>query len=357
MSDLPLKQSCSADARDELDAVLAAASLPSPPKIALLLLKLCSNPSVGAREIAGVIETDPTLAARLIRLANTAHYGAGIPVTNIQAATVRLGTDKITSVALAFEIAGLAGTLGGGLFDLEAYWRASVVRGCIARAIAMNCHRGIAGEAFLVGLLQDLGTLALAEHRPEFYGRLLLQCGGCQLRLATLETQAFSFNHIHVVTRLFQQWNMPVLLSDAIGRHHTRPPLQRAADPALRLWQIAYLVGALPIGDRRTPTFYDPSLPAMMQAAFDISAANGARLFRQAEFEFQDIEELFRPFMGGSIRPADLMAQAADLLAAKGSPTTPDDEMPAGNPYDRPEATSRPRDLPAITTAVVLDGP
>lgn len=316
MSDRILSQSCPEDALEDINAILNMASFTSPPKVGLRLLELCGSPTAGAVDIARTLETDPTLAAKLIRLANTVHYGAGIPVTNIQAATVRLGTDKIKSVALAFEIVGIAGGFTGDHFDFESYWQGCLARGCIARAIAMNCNRPIAGEAFLVGLLQDIAIPILTEHAPKAHAAMLQRSGGCQLRLAMLETQLFGFNHLHVVTLLFERWKMPALLADAVGRHHARPPMHSAADPALRLWQIAYFVGALPIGDRRKPTFYDASLGDMPAKTFGLTASVEAGLFRQAEQEFHDVEEMFRPYMGRGVRAADLMAQAAEVLAA-----------------------------------------
>lgn len=338
---------------DEIGGILTAAAFPSPPKIAFRLLELCGSFTAGSREIAETIESDPALAAMLIRMANTVHYGAGIPVTNIQAATVRLGTDKIKSVALAFEIAGLAGEVAGDHFDFEAYWQGCVARGCLGRAVALTCNRRLAGEAFLVGLLQDLCMPVLAEVAPEPYAKLLEESGGCRLRLATLETQLFKFNHIHMVTRLFKQWNMPALLADAIGRHHARPPMQRTADPALCLWQIAYFVGALPLGEEREPTFYDASLTDVLHEAFGISGTAEAEMFRQACQEFRDIEELFRPYIGRKVSAADLMAQAAALLGVATSWSGPIEADPAPRQTDRPadRLLTTPHELQAAKTA------
>lgn len=299
-----------------IDAVLASALLPSPPKVAMRLLALCADPTVGVGEITAVIETDPSMATRMIRLANTVQFGAGISVTNIQAAAVRLGTDKIKSVALAFEIADVASRNGSDTFDFETYWQGCVMRGCIARAMAMNFHSRIAGEAFLVGLLQDIGMPVLAKYGGPAYAALIEQAGGCQLRLATLESQAFGFNHIHVVARMFQRWNMPAILAGAIGRHHVRPPMRHATDPSLRLWQIAYVVGLMPIGKHREPTFYDSCLCDVLSETFGIEDASVGNVLRQARMEFHDIEDMFRPYIGREVDAGALLAQASALLGS-----------------------------------------
>ncbi len=314
------KQTGGVEGPASIDSVLASAAFSSPPKVALRLLKLCGGSPASAVEIAAVIETDAALATRLIRVANTIHYGAGIPVTNIQAATVRLGTDKIRSVALAFEIAATSSRVGRESFDVESHWQDCLIRGCMARAIAMNCDSKIAGEAFLVGLLQDMGVPVLAEHGGAVYASLVEQAAGCQLRLATLESQAFGFNHIHLVARMMQRWFMPAPLAGAIGRHHSRPPMQRQVDPSLRLWQIAYVVGLLPIGESRVSTFYDDCLSDGLSGAFGIARDGMADIVRQAQAEFQDIEEMFRPFIGRGVDAGALLAQALAILGVADDP-------------------------------------
>lgn len=361
MTDPPVKQACPSEAVGVIDGILSAASFRSPPKVGLHLLKLCGSSTAGAEEITNVIETDPALAARLIRLANTVHYGGGIPATSVQAATVRLGTDKIKSVALAFEVAGITDGLAGDRFDFESYWQGCLTRGCMARAVALDRHRGIAGEAFLVGLLQDLGVPLLADHAPEAHGNLARQSAGCHLRLAVLESQSFGFNHIHLVARLFQHWRMPALLTDAISRHHTRPPMHSAADPALRLWQIAYFVGALPIGDKRDPTFYDASLSDMLHTTFGIAGPAEGELFRRAEQEFRDVRDMFRPYVGRDVSAAALMAQAAALLDAQeslaASADTPRTDPRCGRGVDCNERVLQPRETPPASVAEALDIP
>lgn len=297
-----------------IDALAGAAGLLGRSRIAYLSGKFYADPTPGPIETASILALQPTLAAEFIRVANTVQYGGGIPVLNIEAATVRLGVDRTRSLAIACEIAQ---TLSSTLRDAMNFgdsWRKCLVRGSIARALAMNVDRRLAGEAFLVGLLQDIGGTILAAAEPETYSELCEQHKGGPLSMAVLEWNAFQVNHIHTGLDLLRSWQLPASIVEAVGRHHTNPPLSPAMSPAMRLWQIAYVAGAVPVGPAESTSTSQPLLLRLLRSAFNIQAGGVSALIDQATEEYRDIEGLFARYFKTPVDVAELLS-AASMLA------------------------------------------
>ncbi len=309
----------SAEAHDvsaRIDAVAAGALFAGRAKIACLAAELFEQPHLGPLPTARAIAGSPEVARRMIAVANTVKYGAGIPVTNLEAATVRLGADRARAVAVSRLIGDILAATAPAELRFDSFWRGCLVRGCLARALAMNAQPGLAGEAMLVGMLQDVGMAPLAALDPAAYAEIIQQSDESQLRLAILEWRSFNMNHVHVGLRLMTGWYMPTLVVEAVGRHHTNPPLGPTSDPAIRLWQIGYLVGTLPVEPSRTPAQPDATAIRLLETAFQIGPDRIGRLLQQAAEEFEDVSGMFDACVAAGGAPCDLLAPAAAALGA-----------------------------------------
>lgn len=309
------------NANGPIDALAGAAGLLGRSRIAYLSSKFYADPMPGPLETASILALHPALAADFIRVANTVQYGGGIPVLNVEAATVRLGADRTRSLALASEITQVLAATIADAIDFGDFWRRSLIRGSIARALAMNADRRLAGEAFLVGLLQDVGAIILAAAEPQTYSELTAQSGGCPLQLAALEWNAFRVNHIHTGLRLLREWQLPAAIVDAVGRHHTNPPLSPAMSPAMRLWQIGYVAGAIHLGPATSTPTSRPLLLRLLRSAFHIQAGAVSALIDQASGEYRDVEGLFDKFFAVPVDVTDLLASASTLAMDAASPS------------------------------------
>lgn len=314
---------------DAIEALSGVAVLLGRSRIAYLSNRLYAAPPPGPVETASVLALNPALSAGLIRIANTVRHGAGIPALNIEAATVRLGADRTRALAVGFECAQSLAAAVGDAIEFGAFWRQGLVRGCVARALAMNTDRRLASEAFLVGLLQDVGSATIAAAQPREFDRLRQRSEGCPIQLAALEWQSFGLNHIHVGLDLLRTWQLPAIIVDAVGRHHTNPPLSPANSPAMRLWQIAYVAGALPVGPSTAPPTNPSMLLRLVNSAFNIHAGRVSSLIDQAADEYRDIEGLFARYFTAPISVADLLSPAT-MLALDAAATT--DLAPAQHP-------------------------
>lgn len=297
---------------DTIETILGPIALLGRSRISAYVHALYGMPQTGVDQTAAILSRDPVLATRIIAVANTVQHGAGIAATRLDAAVVRLGHDRAKSLALIYEIGRVLAEHAAP--DFTATWHRVVLRGCMARALAMNVSPRQAGVAFLAGTLLDIGTLLLAAAEPEAYEEIERRADGSPTRLAVLEWQSFNFNHLHVGARLLKHWCFPEEIIEAVGRHHTTPPAQATSDPGVRLWQCAYIAGALPIGEGRIAPGDALSLIRLLATAFNLQSSAVATLLSQSAAEYRDIAEAFRPMAPPTRNAEEMLLPAALAL-------------------------------------------
>ena len=176
----------------DLSALHLESTLPSLPAAALEVLRVCQDPEAEIDALAQALERDPMLAGRVLRVANSAFYHRRSEVTTLRGAAMVLGMRALKIVALGFTLANELPRRGvtAGL-DLGMYWHRSLVNGVIARSLARAVNRSLVEEAFLCGLLSEIGKLALTHAIPDEYapgrgGGRRLAVRGARARAARL---------------------------------------------------------------------------------------------------------------------------------------------------------------------------
>jgi len=195
----------------------ATGLLPSPTGVGLEILRLTREDKASADEIAEIIQTDPALTGRTLKLANTGNAAASRPVTIVADAVARLGTRTVTAVALGFTI--LAGNRSGKCrgFDYQKFWSHSLAFAVAAQILSAHTKRHSRSEAFTAGLLSQIGRLALASIHPEKYALILAEWDSADpLELAQMEQRAFVTDHNELSAVMLDDWGLPQTVSDAV---------------------------------------------------------------------------------------------------------------------------------------------
>jgi diguanylate cyclase (GGDEF)-like protein len=208
--------------QDLLETVLACPSLPSLPAVAVRVLELTQDPDVKLTEIAAAIQNDQALASKILRTVNSSYYGLRKGCSTISHALVLLGLNPVKTLALGFS---LVGTLKHGIqdpFDHVRYWRRGLYTAVGAKGLATAARFAEPEEAFLAGLMQDVGMIALYNALGEDYLKILQSAGPDHRRLAAAETDALELNHAEVGAALCKRWKLPQTLVKPI-RFHERP--------------------------------------------------------------------------------------------------------------------------------------
>jgi len=202
------------------DRVLMAFDLLEPlPAHVLEAMRLLDDLTSSAEAVAEAIGRDPVLAARVLRLANSALYMRARRVATLREAVVLVGFGAVRSIlvtAVAYD-AFARGAPGYGL-DRVKMWQHALAVASVARHLARA--RDLGGEgAFVAGLLHDIGKMALSHSLQEQYQAVLkaVQEG---LDFVEAERRVLGWDHAQVGAEAARRWNLPEALVQAIEYHH-----------------------------------------------------------------------------------------------------------------------------------------
>lgn len=224
-------------------------SLPPLPAVVDRLLALSRTPEVDFDKMAQVIESDPALTARILRAANSAFYGVSRRVQSIQQAIVLLGHEAVINLALGVSVLNLKrNLLKQWPGDPTAFWRHSLSVALMARTIARQLNRSDSEEAFVAGLLHDIGKLVLLSHHGVVYAQTILAARQSSAPLYLLERELFDVDHAAAGYALCQHWNLPETLAQAIAEHHAEEPPASSTISEL-VYDANELIKRLGLGD------------------------------------------------------------------------------------------------------------
>jgi len=192
--------------------------LSSLPQVLAEVLKVSSNDKSSANDLSNVIMKDPALTAKLLRVVNSPFCGQAREVTSIKQAVMALGIRTVTALALSTSVYDLTNKIGG-LIDRKKFWRHSLEVAIGSRMIAEKIGYESPEEAFVAGLLHDIGVLILESSFPEEFKRIwkLVESGEKQ---ELVEQRTWGTDHAKAGQFLMDQWGIPKKLGEAIGAHH-----------------------------------------------------------------------------------------------------------------------------------------
>lgn len=207
--------------------VTRSRQLYSLPAVAAKVLELTENPKVDTRALKECIENDPALSTKVLRVVNSSLFGLRREVSDLNQALGLLGTKPLKLLVLGFSLpAGLFA--GVGASTLGWYWRHTLTKAVAAREISETIWHRAGDEAFIAGLLQDLGMLLLIQELGTPYLEFLDKVRQGGLDLFSLEKESVGFDHTALTHALLTHWGLPEALAEAIVW-----PSSETADAAL----------------------------------------------------------------------------------------------------------------------------
>ena len=204
--------------------------LPALPAAVLRVMQTADDPKASASDVARALASDQALAARVLKLANSAFYGASRRISTVSEAVVILGLRTTRNLAMATSCEEmLTREVSGYAMQRGALWRHSLACGTAAQALAKRADiRGVE-EAFVAGLLHDIGKVILSAYQREKFALTLRRTLEQGIPYCEAEREIFGFDHAEAGARLLERWNLPSALVSAVRWHHTP---QDAPDPS-----------------------------------------------------------------------------------------------------------------------------
>jgi len=250
-------------------------NMPTLPAVAVRIMEICQQPEPDLPAAARVIATDPGLSARLLRMANSPILGAHHQVTTISHAIAMLGFNSLRSLAISLSLG--PSLKAGDQRWFRTTWKRSALAAVSARSLASKLGYPEVEEAFLAGLMQDIGMVGLACFDTAGYSAILESSLASHSNLIEREREQYECDHAEVGRWLAGRWNLPSSFAAVIGASHRGGLARNEAEPGvIKLSKIVAVSG----------TFADVWLQADAAAATRLAATSAAEVLNLSETSF-----------------------------------------------------------------------
>lgn len=191
------------------------------PTVTGQVLEALDDHRFSAAKIANLVEQDQSLVARLLRVANSPFYGFSRKISTVELAVVVLGTNAIKEILYGLSIKRIFKRVKSSGFDIDSFWTYSLFCGAASRVIARKLNYKLAGEAFVAGLMHDLGILILAQYFSTDYSKIRQLTTNQHISLVEAEHSILHTTHCEIGAWIGKKWNLPDRLIASLLYHHT----------------------------------------------------------------------------------------------------------------------------------------
>ncbi len=300
---------------DPLDRIRDCTDLPAIPAVVLEIVSLCSRVDANLDKIASLISADPAMAARILRIANSCLFARAPKVTAVRRAVVRLGLKMVRMTVLSFALVQRTRQDAPPSFDFQRFWSHALLTANAAKALCEELRYRERDEAFAVGLLQDVGVLALQRALSEEYEQVLLRLSQDPTAgLYRIEKRILGVSHTEAGGFLLERWGLPAQAFEPIAHHHDPDTLQ---DPDTRR-----MGRVLNLGADIAKLFMDPAKGLthkqslnLAREYFNLSKKRLDAVLQSVDSAVREMADLFS--LDAEILPtyADVRDKAANELA------------------------------------------
>lgn len=206
--------------QDILDKV---ESMPAFPGSVHRVMELTADINCNPTEIVKVIEHDPVLILKILKLVNSAYFGLAQPITSVNHAIVYIGLNTVKNLAVSMAAIGALPRKNEAGFDMDAFLLHSLSTATIAKLFArkMKIPANALFDYFLSGLLHDFGKIVFASFMPVEFNKALNLAKENVMPLYDAETEIFGIDHAQVSSLLGEKWKLPSVIVEPLIGHHS----------------------------------------------------------------------------------------------------------------------------------------
>ncbi|MEN6295464.1 MAG: HDOD domain-containing protein [Chloroherpetonaceae bacterium] len=289
-----------------IDKLLETQELATLPPVAAKVLFLIENENIDIREIARVVETDPTLTIKLLRVANSPLYATYTDITSVQQAIINLGLNRLTNIVLGVSIFSKLFMMKekGSAELIEKFWWHSSCTAVVAKALAEKIHFLSKDYEFIGGLLHDIGKLTIFQYDTHLYSKVLSLVEFSNYTDLQAEQEIYGITHPEVGLALANLWKLPMELTNIIGFHHDIENLSndegseelaivRIADMLTEIWDAGFYEGlkSLSLKDTKEWKFLVEQKPELQDLDLEVFTFELEEEFKNSRIFLQLISE------------------------------------------------------------------
>ncbi len=186
------------------------------------IMELTGDINAAPKDLVRLVEHDPILTMKVLKLVNSAYFGLSKKVTSVKQGVVYIGFNTIKNLAVSIAAMGALPRTNHANFDMDDYWLHSLLTASIAKLLAQE--RGFPRTEitgfFLAGLLHDIGEVVFAQFRAEQYSQVLQATKARQCGVEIIEQEIFGTDHAAVGALLAERWQLAGELVGCIRHHH-----------------------------------------------------------------------------------------------------------------------------------------
>lgn len=222
---------------------LLIARLPAMPQILIKLIEHLQADDAGMPELAALIAKDAAMTSKILTVANSSAYHRNTRAVNLEQSLVALGTDMIKTLVISESVFQTFNSFPhSGSTDLRGFWKSSLTTAVIAREIAKRMDYPHAEEAYLAGLLHNVGRLALLATAPKEYAFNFTARDDEDL--CAVEQRTLQITHAEAGAWLIERWHLDSFLADSVLYHHEPVARLEASHPLIRIVRLSHLLCA-----------------------------------------------------------------------------------------------------------------
>ena len=249
------------------------------------------NDTFTSKILAAIIKKDPPLSAMLLRLANSAYYGFARKISSLDRAITLLGFNVVKNLACTVSVSRFFSANDSSQVDMQGLWHHCLGTAITAKILTREVAPHLAEEAFLAGILHDLGSIIIINSFPELALEVLRVIAEENISQSEAEQRLVGFSHGAAGAYLADKWNFPARFHRIIHLHHSPPP--RLVDPSdeENILLMAVYAGNQLAKNLGLGKSLDPIMSGVMPTAWQSLAIEPVRL-RELKEEIKDSFEM-----------------------------------------------------------------